>query len=289
MNQAIIAFLLTIFVVGCGQDHNQQEQMIFTPVSTFVATGRPTPTIVPTLTLSRPTQTPEPSLTPYPTPKPYLIKLFQHAGDGVDEIHICRAVYSPFPRFVLYEDGQLIYYHEGKLLESFLTDGEITNLLGKIEATGYFEIGDSFEDYYVLPSGIQYGEGGWGVGVSVKGKDVGVHPELTQYLVQPIKDTVSIIQTYQPTGNINSYFPEKIELWASTIDQGYFSTPEPSAKVADWLTELPPLNLYWIKLNESETEILKTSNYFSGVPEVELFRQDGITYWVLACPPWYGY
>ena len=34
---------------------------------------------------------------------------------------------------------------------------------------------------------------------------------------------------------------------------------------------------------------LINSKYFSGVPELGLFKQDGVTYWVLACPPWYGY
>ena len=200
----------------------------------------------------------------------------------------CIHVYAPFPKFVLYEDGQLIYYDGSKLLEVFLTSEEVSNLMGRIEQTGYFKIGDSFEEHYDMPKGIQYGEGGWGVSVSVKGKDAYIHPELTQYLIDPIKDAVSIIQSYQPTGNIKPYFSKNIELWTVTIDSGYFPTPEPDVKVTDWLEEMPPLNKFYIQLNESETETLVNSNYFSGVPGFKLFRQDGITYWVLACPPWYG-
>jgi len=199
---------------------------------------------------------------------------------------ICKSVYAPFPRFVLYEDGQLIFYDKGKLLETFLTGAEISDLLGEIEATGYFEIGDSFEEQYDLPKDIQYGEGGWGEGISVKGKSASIHPELTQYLLKPIKDTVNIIETYQPKGNIKPYLPKKIELWTATIDTGYFPAPDPSAKITDWSTELPPLNLYYIKLSEGETETLINSNYFSSVPELGVFRQNDITYWVLACPPW---
>ena len=282
----LISLCLLFFLVGCGQITTQLVQPTITLVSTPVTTNKPT--ILPSFTSELPNHTPEPSLTPLPTPKPRLIELLQGAGDGVDEIYICAYVYTPFPRFVLYEDGQLIFYNEGKLLEAFLIDAEVKDLLGKIEETGYFEIGDSFEEQYNLPKDIQYGAGGWDIEISVRGKRASVHSELTQYLKQPVKDTVSIIQAYQPTGEIKAYLPEKIELWTSTIDQGYFPTPEPSADITDWSTELPPLNLYWIKLSESETDTLLNSNYFTGVPEYRLFRQDFITYWVLACPPWYG-
>ena len=280
MSKYVAGLFLLILLVGCGHIPIQSTESTITLTPAIVAT------VMPSLTPVLPTRTPKPSPTPLPTPKPYLIDLYQGAGDGVDEIYICKAVYTPFPRFILYEDGQLIFYDKGKLLETFLTGAEISDLLGKIEATGYFEIGDSFEEQYDLPKDIQYGEGGWGVGISVKGKGASIHPELTQYLLKPIKDTVSIIETYRPKGNVKPYIPKKIELWTAPIDTGYFPTPEPSAKITDWSTGLPPLNLYYIKLSESETETLINSNYFSSVPELGLFRQDDITYWVLACPPW---
>jgi len=212
----VISLFLLIFLVGCGQIATQPVQLTITYAPALVATKKPT--ISPSFTPAPPTRTPKPSATPLPTPKPYLIKLFQGAGDGVDEMYICLHIYAPFPRFILYEDGQLIFYDKGRLLEVFLTGAEISNLLGKIEETGYFKIGDSFEEQYDLPAGIQYGEGGWGVSVSVKGKDAYIHPELNQYLIQPIKDTVSIIQAYQTKGNVKPYLPEKIELWTATID-----------------------------------------------------------------------
>lgn len=288
MMQRAISIFLLIILVGCGKITVQPGQPTITPAPTLIATNKST--TPPSSTPALPTRTPEPSSNSLLTPKPYLIKLVQGAGDGVDEIYTCRAVYAPFPRFILFEDGQLIFYGEGGLLwETFLTSSEINNLLGKIDETGYSKIGDTFDEHYDLPKDIQYGEGGWWLSVSVKGKDASIHPQLTEYLVKPIKDTVSIIQTYQPTGDVKTYLPEKIELWTATIDTGYFSTPEPSAKILNWSTDLPSLNLYYIQLNESETETLVNLNYFSGVPELRLFMQDGITYWVLACPPWYGY
>lgn len=287
MTQRAISIFLLIILVGCGKITAQPVHPTVTPAPTLIATDKST--TPPSFTSTLPTRTPQPSSTLLPTPKPYLIKISQGAGDGVDEIDICKSVYAPFPRFTLYEDGQLIFYDKGKLLETLLTGEEIADLLGNIEETGYFEIGDSFEEHYDLPKGIQYGESGRGVSVSVKGKDAYVHPELTQYLIQPIKDTVSIIQAYQPTENGKPYLPQKIELWTATIDTGYFPTPEPSSIITDWSTELPALNLYYIKLSESETETLINSKYFSSVPELGLFKQDGVTYWVLACPPWYGY
>lgn len=203
MSKYIFGLFLLLYLVSCSQIPIQSTESTITPVPTIAATIMPSPSPV------LPTRTAKPLPTPPPTPKPYLIDLYQGAGDGVDEIYICKAVYSPFPRFILYEDGQLIFYDEGKLWEVFLTSLEISDLLGKIEASGFFEIGNSFEEQYNLPNDIQYGSGGWGLGISVNGKSASVHPELTQYLKQPIKDTISIIQTYQPTGNVKPYFPDK--------------------------------------------------------------------------------
>lgn len=286
----LIILSIVLNACGTGQNHTvaSPTSRDFEDTPTLVP-ATPTLTVTPTSTPARPVQTSELSPTPYPTPKPYLIKLVQGGGDGVDEIYICMAVYAPFPRFVLYEDGQLIFYGEHELVEAFLTDSEIDSLIEKIEATGYFNVGDSFEEHYNLPKDIQYGEGGWGVSVSVKGKDAYIHPQLTQYLVKPIQDAVRIIETYRPPKSARPYIPKDIELWTAPIDTGYFPTPEPPVEIEDWSTKLPPLNLYYIKLNESETESLINSGYFSGVPELRLFKQDGIVYWVLACPPWYGF
>lgn len=296
INSFLFACLAVISIIfsSCVADQNQPEDLQAVPPATSTVTRVPPAlTAIPTFTPGW-TRTPSSaqvrraSPTPYPTPKPYLIKLVQGGGDGVDEIYHCMAVYAPYPRFALYEDGQLLFYEDGKFWEAFLTRAEIDRLLEQIKETGYFQLGDSLEDHYDLPEGTQYGEGGWGISISVQGKGVYIHPQLEQYLVKPIREVTSILQNYRPREAARPYLPRKMELWAVPMDSGYFSTPEAPVEAPDWPETLPELKKFYIGLSEKETEFLLDADYFSGVPELRLFHQDGITYWVAACLPWIG-
>jgi hypothetical protein len=280
-------FLCWLFLlVSCSQVATQQTSTPVMPTLTREITNIASPT--PSKTPEAPTKTPQPSETPYPTPKPYLIKLMDGAGDGVENTYICSLAYAPYPKFILYEDGLLIFYEDGAFNETHLTSDEIKLLLERIEKTGYFEVGNSLKDHYNLPENIEYiGGGDWLISISVKGKRADIIPSLSQYLRKPISDTETIVRTYKPTGNVKTYIPVKVDLYATAIDMATleaekYPTPDP-VNIKEWPTQLPRLDSYALRLSEIETNTFFENSYFTAVPSLQFFKQDGVTYSILAC------
>ena len=118
------AYLVCVvcLLVGCNQGIGSQASPIMTSTQQMTETHSSTRTIQPPKTPTVPSAIkPTETLTPFPTSKPSLIELYQGAGDGVDEVTICMAVYSPFPQFILYEDGQLVFYNDGEYQETHLS------------------------------------------------------------------------------------------------------------------------------------------------------------------------
>jgi hypothetical protein len=284
MRHKIVLLYLIIFLTSCVQVSTQQVSPSAIPTRKAKSTS--TPTITLSSTPKPPTVTSQPTSTPHPTPRPVLIKLSQGHGDGIDWFHICLYIYDPYPQFILYEDGQLVYLDDGSFYETKLTDAEMNDLLGKIEATGYLKLGDSIEEHYAFPKDYVMPDNvwgsGWGQAVSVRGKGVSINPDFSKYLLKPIKDTINIIERYQPTGEIKEYTSETLTLY----EDGSFPTPSPIETALAWPTEFPRLGFDTpAELSKSETAKLLKSNLFTSLPGYALFRQDGIDYYVSACPP----
>jgi len=236
------------------------------------------------------TSTPGATSTPRKTPRPYLISYTQYGGDGEgsSELNSCIYWLAPHKRFFLYTDGQLIYFKSGVLLETYLTDLEINKLLRNIESTGFFEITESndspdYYDIYNLPEDYQYGDGGPGSRVTVQGLSIPVRDSLWDYLIPSVEDTISIINEYEPTGNIKPYVPSSLEMMVSSGEDPTFSCCT-FPITYKWPEELPPLPFFYKYFNEQETEVVMSANIFKSFPDISRFIYDDIEYIVVTCP-----
>lgn len=230
-----------------------------------------------------PTLSPEPAITPTAATKPYLIRHDRGAGDGVDEVAICLSYH---PDFILYEDGQLLFDTSDGLVETELTDTEIQDLLTQIAGTGFFEVEESEAGIYDLPQGLEHGEGGWGEGITVRGKSIWVTAEIAQYAVKAVKDTLAIVKGYQPLRSVKPYIPDTISLFVLDMTSEYFPVPTPLPPVPEWPDTLPPLQLSWSDVTWDRTVIESAfeMRVFPYFPSVETYSQAGVNYFVIACP-----
>ena len=271
-------------------NQTQNAAAYFASVAMMTATSQAKTEIAtpPTITLS---PTHKPTFTPSPTPKPYLIKRSSGAGDGASEIYHCLTSAYPYPKFILYADGQLIIREGRGFVETYLTTEEIQALLTEIENTGFLELGPPgfyLDDsvVYDLPEGLQYGEGGWGEEISVQGVNVSLIAGISQYAVQPIKDTLSIIGHYQPPRETYPYHPTELTMFildANTpADELVGRTP---ALARAWPAGLPDLEFGWlVQYDQSQTSSLIQAGVFEYFPGLGIFTQNGIDYLVIACP-----
>ncbi|MBN2499570.1 MAG: hypothetical protein JXB38_02320 [Anaerolineales bacterium] len=304
MKQWAILFLsillLAFSLAACGGE----VAALPTATPTRAKTSTPIPTNTPTATAtstSTPTSTftPTPYLSPTPTPKPILIAYGDGGGDGVDELYRCLTVSSPYPRFLLFEDGLLISQKPGYLVQTYLTEVEIQELFTSIENTGFFDIefksGPEWESgVYDLPEGLQIGDGDGGAFVRIKDRKFWTKISLSQYIVQPIKDTLSIIRAFEPSGEWQPYQPESLFFFMFDVNTDIYELADYNRSVSgEWPTELFPLEerfLYWP--DEEQTKSFMEFDLFSGYPGAKVFSQDDAEYFVIACPdlhPWQDY
>lgn len=283
----ILVFVEILLLSACTPSANKRPATETTFIPDILVTARPSMTFT-----AEPTQTPLPiaSLTPTPAPKPVLILNGVTAGDGADEDYTCLKWRYPNPSFVLYEDGQLFIYSNDKLSQKMLTEQEVQDLLMKIENTGFFGIRDKpgpieNNPLYDLPGPVQYGDGGPAEILTVKSNTIWINNVLAPYVVEPVKDTLSIIYQYRPTDMV-PYIPKQLQLivWRFVESHSYVKTPVP--EVSEWPSELPALNEMELPaiLDQNSTELLLDLKFFPTLPGVRKVTQDGVEYSVVACP-----
>jgi hypothetical protein len=222
-------------------------------------------------------------------PKAPLISYVIYGGDGEasSELNTCLNWTGPHERFLLYEDGQLFLYKSGSLLEAHLTQLEIQDLLSALDSTGFHEIEESIEapdgyDTYILPDDYQYGAGGWGRRITIKGRSIHIRDSLWEFIIPSIEDTVRIIEDYEPARGAVAYVPSTLEIFVLPTESGYLS--ESSFQTAqEWPPELPPIDQIWF-LDEKETDMLLNTGLFSSFPDIQAFKSNGIEYVVITCP-----
>ena len=224
-----------------------------------------------------------------PLAKAPLISYVVYGGDGEasSELNTCMNWLGPNERFVLYDDGQLLQYKSGRILEARLTPFEIQDLLSRVERTGFHEIEETSEapdgyDIYNLPDDYQYGDGGWGRSIEISGRRIDIRDSLWEYIIPSIEDTLKLIETYEPHGGTSPYVPREIEVFALPKDSGYL--PEESFESAtEWPSELPPLGQVWF-LDEADTAALLDTGMYISLPDIRAFIYEGTEYAVVACP-----
>jgi hypothetical protein len=261
------------------------------------------PTALPTKNTPKPSQTPTPG---YRERRPYLIKYSSYSGDGADEFYQCWGGYFPFPRFILYEDRQMIIFtSDRKYEEAILPKAELQELLTKFGNTGVYEIhatngSPRNDETYNIPDGLEWGDGGWGEELSFDGRSITIQAELYEYVVPPVKDAIDIIQSYEYsyTGDTISYVPDGLDLYimdpSGTFAKTELSNQIPNNEPKTWPNGFPALswesetNIFYgnIKLDRTQTLSAFNQNLFSHVPELVVFRQDDTVFLVVACPKW---
>jgi hypothetical protein len=264
-----------------------------TPAPAFTPTS--TPTFIPSPTF---TTTPTQTLIPTSTRKPYLIKYGTGANDGSDEVRVC-ILGTNFPQFILYDDGQLILWQMGRLVETKLTEIEIKDLLTRIDQTGYFQVDTSQsgspgrDGTYIFPEGFELSGGWfWTQSIEIKGKEVTVEERYYQYIVKPITEAISIVSKYIPKEETKPYIP--VELRLIIFDFNYdnvrqdFSMylTQPTNTFSEWPSQLPVLH---IGIGETTLDVhdiatLVNMRIFTEFPSAKLFDQDSNEYFVAACP-----
>ncbi len=227
-------------------------------------------------------------------PKARLISYVYYGGDGEasSELYTCENWLGPHERFILYDDGQLILYRSGSILETRLTQIEIQDLLSDLRSTGFHEIQESIGapdgyDIYDLPDDYQYGDGGWGRGITIKGRSIVIRDPLWDFIIPTVVDTLAIIEGYEPARGLVPYIPSNLELYAIPRDSGFYSSyfSEESFLLAqEWPSELPPLDQVFPYLDDNETAQVLNSDLFSSFPDVRPFIYDGTEYVVVTCP-----
>ena len=107
--------------------------------------------------------------------------------------------------------------------------------------------------------------------------------------MKPVKDAVNIVESYQPNQEIKTYVPKKVYLIIFEASTSiYLPTPVPSEKIEEWPTGLFKLNAsYGRNLSKNEMDALSQLGLYTSFPELRLFKQDGVAYYVLGCLPSY--
>jgi len=222
-------------------------------------------------------------------PKAPKISYIVYGGDGEasSELNTCINWLGPHERFLLYDDGQLLLYKSGSILEAHLTQIEIQDLLSSIERTGFHEIEETLEapdgyDIYDLPDDYQYGDGGWGRSITIKGRSIHIRDSLWEYIIPSVEDTLILIETYEPPGGAVPYAPIEIEVFVLPKDSVFLSE-KAFESAQEWPPDLPPIDQVWF-LDEVETEILLNTGMFKSFPGMRAFKYAGTEYVVVACP-----
>ena len=235
------------------------------------------------------TQTPAPEFdSTTPSSDEVLISYTRNASDGMDEMSACLAANGIY-RFVLYGDGHLIMFDGVQYLETNISQAEIDELLSEIEATGFSSIsGDG--DQYTQNSPPSFIDP-WGGSITLNEKTITITPGQSDYLVEPVIQTLDIIENYRPQ-HLELYAPESITLWVYRDEDIVLGTanPTPESPVLEWSVDQIDLNKLLVDPATSKPQVITgdSSSFLMGqlkhVPAVRRVEQNGQTYLVVLCP-----
>jgi hypothetical protein len=276
-----------------GQSMNLKASYIFALISSLILFGSscaPSPADTPaenaTQALS-PANTPKLELTS--TSDDVIISFTIDASDGMDEISACLGAYDTY-RFVLYRNGQLIRFDEGRYWETRLNQAEIDQLLSDIEATGFPSLtrdGDQYNQDAPSPSFVNT----WGGSITVNGKTITITPGQSDYLVEAVTKTRDVLDKYRPN-HLQLYVPESINLWVF-LEQSFslgLANPTPEPPVLKWSVDEINLENLLTDLATSKPQVISADllsflmEQFKHVPALRWVEQNEQNYLVILCP-----
>lgn len=277
-----------------------------TPTATRAPTATPapshTPTQPPLSPTASPTHVPSPTRTPSPMPtstprKPILISFGIYGGDGGTSYDFLYG--RDMPSLVLYTDGQLLIGHERYdakpwYVEKHLTTTQMCALLGKIQATGFFEVaGDGSlcerDPIYRNVEMACTGEGEYIISVNGRpSKRVTISSRLVDSLVRPVKSVYGLLEAYRP-GGMTAFHPDRVMLRVQQNPGEDFWEEQPARPGPRWPSSLPSLTAL-LAAHPEGAEILLAGKEASAVlslmplPGASYFTENGETYFVTGRP-----
>lgn len=289
-----------ILIVACESHTDRLSISTESPTSIpiIIRASSPSPTFTPypTQTLF-PTFTELPTQTSFPT-KPVIISYDLGIGDGVFfGGYLCLEGLEEH-YFILYSDGQLIQMTSHGLVEGKLSAEEISILLEHIQQTGFFQV--DIRDEYPLniyndpPWEPYYGAPIYHI--QVRDQAVSFDSSLEKYLIEPISQTLEIINTFT-THNMVAYKPQLLRLWVynyakfNSIKTGVWPTPIPPILL--WPSNMPKLSTLEQPDYANEdpnhaildnTQAASIISHFQSLPGNRVFTQEGVDYLVAVCP-----
>jgi len=211
------------------------------------------------------------------------------ASNGMDNMSACLASNDIY-HFVLYQDGRLIKFDGFQYVETKISQAEMDNFLSDIGATGFSFLsgdGDQYIENAPPPSFLDT----WGGSVTVHETTITVTPGQSDYLAEPVKKTLEIMENYKPA-NLQPYAPESVSVWVfleESISLG-LANPTPEPPVLNWSVDEINLNDLLIDLATSKPRVIsgETLSFVirqvKHIPVVRRVEQNRQNYLVVVCP-----
>jgi hypothetical protein len=226
---------------------------------------------------------------------PVIASYFVGWSDGVGELEACLFGYGQYSR-VLHTNGHFVFRAADGYREAWLSEGEVSALLRRIEDTGFFQVqGDGSKreldsiyavpDGYLPPDGLAYED------MTILEKTVSIYGGLFDYLVPQVRSAWDAFITFAPSSSA-PYAPRAVQLWLYEIrgevtPDDYRLTPIPP--IMEWPDDLPSLSDF-LAGDGIANPILDNgalpalARLFPVLPSSRLVTQRGRTYLIAACP-----
>ena len=207
----------------------------------------------------------------------------------MDEMSACLGAYDTY-RFVLYGNGRLIRFDKGQFMETSISQVEIDDLLSEIESTGISSLAGDGDQYIENAPPPNFADT-WGGSITVHGKTITVTPGQSDYLVEPVKTTLDIIENYKPK-NLQPYAPESASLWVfleDSIDLGT-ANPTPEPPILKWSVDEINLEYLLTDPSTSKPQVISgdslafLTQQLKHTPVVRQVGQNGQNYLIVLCP-----
>ncbi len=257
-----------------------QEPSLVTP---------PSPDTTPITTIS-------PAVFPTTGPeKDILIRYASYPGDGGG----CMADYLGLmaPSFILYADGQLLVenaHADPSWYTEYQLDQEtITNLLTRIETTGFFSMAGDGSEYehdpiYQIPPGVEVTHGAGTFSLEVHfgdlSKRVTIYIPYADYQAPEITNALEVINTFE-LENASPYRPNLWVVWSGTPDpcEPYLLDFLPWPEALPEITGFSP-GSQEVQVVLESTAILDLSEILGSRPGTYFYVDDGTKYYVYTRP-----
>ena len=306
-SSAILLILLA--VMACTSTPPQpstttREVLSATPTLTKTAlptaTHTPTPTRTPTIAYtSTPTSIPTTAHTPSPAPrpiKPILLEFGTTGGDGGTSYDVFFG--REMPSLVLYTDGQLLigdfsYSGPGGYSQTKLSTQEMCALLRRLQATGFFDVKGTGQNYPADPiykTSEYFGDGGGSYILRVNGnpaKWVDTYSQAVDNLVPEVKAAYELVSKYRPRG-MKPFRSDRviIRIEPKPGEDWFGPTPTPPQL---WPSTFPSLTAF-LKEHSQDGEVILSGqsatllSQLIPLPGSGFFTENGETYFVVARP-----